>query len=134
MPKPRKPVPPEKTAFISYRREPSILAAAYISEHLEHHGFDVFWDIEEMPPGDFEQTLLNQIAARTHFILILAPTVLERCIKVDGYDDPEDWLRREIERAMDSERNIIPVMMEGFEFKGQEKYLTGKLRNLSRYQ
>src|SRR5262249_7353958 len=40
----------------------------------------------------------------------LTPTALERS------RDPKDWMRREIEVALDSKRNIVPLMFEGFKF------------------
>lgn len=50
-------------------------------------------------------------------------------------DDPNDWLRREIEAALDSHRNAVPLMLEGFDL-GTPKiagHLTGKLAALRHY-
>ena len=46
-----------------------------------------------------------------------------------------DWLRREIETALEARRNIVPLMLEGFDFKTPsiESQLTGKLSVLKRY-
>jgi hypothetical protein len=44
---------------------------------------------------------LENIKARAHFLVLLTPTTLERC------SDPEDYIRREIEAAMDTQRNIV---------------------------
>jgi hypothetical protein len=54
---------------------------------------------------------------------------LERC------SDPEDWMRREIEAAMDNQRNIVPMMLAGFEFGAPAiaSQLTGKLAALKQY-
>jgi len=35
---------------------------------------------------------------------------VERC------GDPADWLRREIETALATQRNTVPLMLEGFDF------------------
>ena len=120
----------EKTVFISYRRSTSKYIAAYIYQNLKHHDYDVFWDITGVDNGAFDSTILSQIAARMHFIVLIAPGSLKRCI------EPDDWLRREIEHAMDVGRNIVPLLVEGFTFNSREskKYLTEKLANLSRYQ
>ena len=93
------------------------------------HGYDVFFDYESIPSGDFEQVILGNIRARAHFIIILTPSALERC------NDPNDWVRREIETALDERRNIIPVFLEGFDFGSPSisQYLTGKLADLKRY-
>src|SRR5262249_18294536 len=69
-----------------------------------------------------------QIAARPYFLLILAPGSLDRC------DEPDDWLRREIEYAMDLKRIIIPLTTSNFDFDSAKHHLTGKLSDLHRFQ
>ena len=118
----------EKTVFISYRRTDVYIAlAAY--ENLKNQGYDVFFDYRSISSGDFEQIITSNIRARAHFLLILTPTALDRC------NEPGDWLRREIEMAIDEKRNIIPLFFKGFRFgvPSVTEKLTGKLRNLSRY-
>ena len=97
----------EKTIFISYRRT-NLPWALAIYQNLTHHGYDVFFDYQSINNGDFEQIILENIKARAHFLVILTPSALERC------DNPEDWLRREIETALDVKRNIVPLFLEGF--------------------
>lgn len=118
----------EKTVFISYRRTNSPWALA-IYQHLTSQGYDVFFDYLSVNSGDFEQIILGNIKARAHFIVILTPSALERC------ENPEDWLRREIETALDNRRNIVPLMMDGFNFGSPSitKYLTGKMAMLKNY-
>ncbi|MBZ0298830.1 MAG: tetratricopeptide repeat protein [Anaerolineae bacterium] len=116
----------EKTVFISYRRA-NVYTARAVYQHLVAHGYDAFLDYESIDAGSFEQVILNQIAARAHFIIILTPTALERCA------EPGDWLRREIEYALELKRNIVPLMFEGFDFGMIVKHLTGKLSVLSIY-
>jgi tetratricopeptide (TPR) repeat protein len=118
----------EKTVFISYRRT-NFPWAYCIYQDLTHHGFDVFFDYQSIDSGNFERVILDNIRARAHFIVILAPSALERC------NEPGDWFRREIETAMDERRNIIPIMLESFDFGSPlvKKSLTGKLAILSGY-
>src|SRR5260221_12170837 len=71
---------------------------------------------------------MNQIASRPYVLVILAPGTLDRCA------EPGDWLRREIEWAMDLKRTIIPLMTSNFSFEAARPYLTGKLPELSRFQ
>src|ERR1700692_4105351 len=99
----------EKTVFLSYRRT-NIPWALAIFQNLTQHGYDVFFDYNGIASGDFERVILGNIAARAHFLVLLTPSALERC------DDPEDWLRREIETALASQRNIVPIMLESFDF------------------
>lgn len=118
----------EKTVFLSYRR-PNVPWALAISQNLTHHGYDVFFDFNGIASGDFEQVILENIKSRAHFLVLLTPSALERCC------EPEDWLRREIETALEARRNIVPVMLEGFDFAmpGIARQLTGTLAPLKSY-
>jgi hypothetical protein len=46
-----------------------------------------------------------------------------------------DWLRREIEIAIDEKRNLVPLFFKGFRFgvPSVTEKLTGKLKNLNHY-
>jgi len=118
----------EKTVFISYRR-PSFPWALAIFQNLTQHGYDVFLDYNGIPSGDFEHAILGNIRARAHFLTLLTPSALDRC------DEPGDWLRREIETALESQRNIVPVLLEGFDFGTPRiaSQLTGRLEMLKHY-
>jgi Flp pilus assembly protein TadD len=118
----------ENTVFISYRRAVASFIARAVFMDLRDHGYDVFMDVESIDSGAFDTIILNQIAARAHFVLILTPGTVERCA------EPGDWLRREIETAMGLGRNIVPVLVNDFRFdNGTQAYLTGKLAALPRY-
>jgi len=118
----------EKTVFLSYRRT-NVPWALAIFQNLTQHGYDVFMDYSGIAGGDFESVILGNIKARAHFLVLLTPSALEHC------HDPEDWLRREIETALSSRRNTVPLMLEGFDFGTPKiaKQLTGKLAALKRY-
>lgn len=118
----------ERTVFISYRRTNMPWALA-IYQHLTSHGFDVFFDYLSIPSGDFEEVILENIRGRAHFIVVLTPSALDRC------HEPGDWLRREIEIAMNEKRNIVPLMVESFDFNSPSvnKALTGRLGGLRKY-
>jgi len=118
----------EKTVFLCYRRT-NVPWALAIFQNLTQHGYDVFFDYQGIASGDFEHLILGNITARAHFLVLLTPSALERC------DDPADWLRREIETALASHRNIVPLMLEGFDF-GTPKIanqLKDKLNSLKHY-
>jgi hypothetical protein len=99
----------DRTVFVSYRHTDAAWALS-IFQDLTQHGYDVFIDYDGIASGSFETIILENIRSRAHFLVLLTPTALERCA------DPKDWMRREIEAALDSRRNIIPVMLEGFDF------------------
>jgi tetratricopeptide (TPR) repeat protein len=118
----------EKTVFLSYRRTNFPWAQA-LFQNLSQNGYDVFLDYHGVASGDFESVILGNITARAHFLVLLTPSALESC------DDPADWLRREIETALANQRNIVPLMLEGFDF-GTPKIasqLTGTLAALKHY-
>ena len=118
----------EKTVFISYRHTNAPWALA-IFQNLTQHGYDVFFDYDGIASGDFERVILGNITARAHFLVLLTPSALERC------GDPADWLRREIETALANQRNIVPLMLEGFDFGTPSiaSQLTGSLAALKGY-
>jgi len=101
----------QKSVFISYRRDGASVWAQLISEKLTQRGYDVFFDFKNLASGGFEKVIFENIDARAHFIVLLTPSALERC------EDPQDLFRREIEVAIEKKRNIVPIMLDGFDFK-----------------
>lgn len=118
----------DKTVFISYRRT-NFWTALAVFQNLHGNRYDVFFDYKSIPSGDFEQAIIENIKSRAHFIVILSSSALERC------NEPGDWLRREIETAIEYKRNIVPLFMEGFDFGSEisKSALTGTLANLNKY-
>lgn len=96
--------------FISYRRDGGDMTAMHIYQALRERGYDVFYDLEVLRAGKFNDALLEYIGSCRDFILILSPHALDRCT------DESDWVRKEIAEALRLKKNIIPVMMNGFAF------------------
>jgi formylglycine-generating enzyme required for sulfatase activity len=109
--------------FISYRRSVSKHLARLIFQELRARGHDVFLDVSTIDSGAFDRIILNQIAARPHFLLILSPGALERC------GNEGDWLRREIEEAFRLKRNIVPIFDEGFNIEQEKQFLPEPIRS-----
>jgi hypothetical protein len=59
--------------------------------HLHLRGFSVFIDVERLEAGKFDNNLLQSIRNAKHFLLVLTPQALDRCIQ-----DVEckDWVHR----------------------------------------
>ena len=93
--------------FISYRRD-AFESANLIHEKLKAAGYRVFFDLESMRSGKFNDQLLNVIEQCKDFILVLPENALDRCA------DPNDWLRIEILQALKCKKNIVPVMLRNF--------------------
>lgn len=96
--------------FISYRRDGGDALAGRIADRLSALGYCVFFDVESMRSGTFNTQILNAIDKCEDVVLVLPPNALERCNKED------DWVRQELTYALKNNKNIIPVMMRGFEF------------------
>lgn len=93
--------------FISYRRT-SYDTGNLIAEKLRHAGYKVFFDVDTLTAGKFNEQLLDVISNCKDFILVLPQNALDRC------SDPQDWVRRETLCAMKHQKNIIPVLLDGF--------------------
>nr|AUN37584.1 TPR repeat protein [uncultured bacterium] len=104
--------------FISYRQAKSAKLAHRLYDDLTRHGFDVFLDVVSLENGKLDKIIMNQIAARAHFLSLLSPGSLERC------SDPEDMVRREIEEAIRLERNIVPVLSDNVNFYKETGHLS----------
>ena len=97
--------------FISYRREGGEAMAQLIHDRLVAKHVSVFYDIDGLNTSQpFDSMLFHKIEECNDVVLILPPRALDRCI----YDN--DWVRQEIRHALLLNKNIIPVMMRGFEF------------------
>lgn len=114
-------------AFISYRRSGGSTEARLIQTKLDQHGLNAFLDVDDLRAGHFDKALLKRIAEAPNFIVILSPHSLDRC------SDERDWLRLEIVQAVETQRNIVPIIMPGFQFPKTET-LPAELKDLPTYQ
>ena len=96
--------------FISYRRDGGEFLAGRVSDKLSDMGYSVFYDIESMRSGAFNNQIYSAIDQCEDVLLVLPPNGLDRCA------DEGDWVRKEIEYALNSGKNIIPLLMNGFQF------------------
>ena len=99
-----------KTTFISYRRETGSEMARIVQSELYKRGFSSFLDVDDLGAQHFGTELLKEIEAAPNFVVVLSPGCLNRC------KDKDDWLRREIAHAIDTRRNIVPVLVDGFDY------------------
>ena len=110
--------------FISYRRT-AFETANLLATRLKALGYSVFFDLEEMNQGKFNEQLLFRIEQCKDFIIVLPPDALDRCHNQD------DWVRKELLCAMANNKNIIPVLLEGFDWP---ENMPAGLENLRLYQ
>jgi hypothetical protein len=102
--------------FISYRREDSGALVGRIYDRLvTHFGVDsVFMDIDSIPYGvDFRDHIGNAVGECDVFIAVIGKQWLSA--ERDGksrLDDPDDFVRTEIETALARKIPLIPVLIK----------------------
>ena len=95
--------------FISYRLSYYVIANL-IATRLKSAGYSVFFDMEALRSGKFNEQLFDVIDNCKDFVVVLPPNALDRCV------NENDWVRLEVCRAMQRKKNIVPVMLNGFEW------------------
>ena len=95
--------------FVSYRRSDAF-TANLVAEKLKALGYSVFFDVETLRGGVFNEQLYEVIRNCSDVVLVLPPNGLDRCVS------EEDWIRKEICYAMECKKNIIPVLLTGFDW------------------
>ena len=102
--------------FISYRRTGGFESANLIAEKLRRMGYSVFFDVESLRSGKFNEQLYHVIEQCKDFVIVLPENGLDRCSNDDGKPNEEDWIRKEVIHAIERQKNIVPVMLSGFEW------------------
>ena len=113
------------SVFVSYRRDGGYDLAYHIYDRIKDM-YDVFFDIEGMKSGRFDEQLYDRIEQCTDFVIILSKGALDRCSNTD------DWVRLEYMKAYQLKKNIIPVVMPGFE--GVPSNLSDEIQEIMKYQ
>jgi hypothetical protein len=104
--------------FISYRRDEDAMAAGWLVERLAgHFGKDqVFKDVDSIQPGDDFVKVIADAVGRCDVLLALIGRQWLTITGDDGrrrLDDPQDFMRLEIEAAFKRDVHVIPVLIEG---------------------
>ena len=94
--------------FISYRRNGSDAHARVFYEKLKEKGYSVFLDFESLFSGGFKKNISKAVNECEDFILLIPDGGLDRCA------EEEDLLRYEIKLALEGNKNIIPIFINGF--------------------
>ena len=105
---------PQYDVFISYRRDGGSGYARLIYDKLEKTGYSVSFDRDTLKNGKFNEELLRRIAGCKNFIILLSKDCFQRTL--DGVKREDDWLRIELSTAISLKKNIITVMLPGFNF------------------
>jgi hypothetical protein len=116
---------PEITVFISYRRADTEGHAGRLRDWLvERFGEDgVFEDVDSIHPGEDYVSKLEQTLQRADVVLALIGRQWVTTRDVAGrrrLDDPEDWVRLELETALRRDVTVIPVLVQGATMPSQK--------------
>jgi sterile alpha and TIR motif-containing protein tir-1 len=105
--------------FISYRREDGLMHARFLSEKLTNSGCRVFFDQEDIPPGnDFDLTIKKHLEECNDVILIVTKSYFG--MKDSNHQlriqQDSDWVRKEIALALSHQKNIIPLLFNDIQY------------------
>jgi hypothetical protein len=106
----------EPLIFINYRREDAASAAAFLHAELSNRFGDksVFLDSESIPLGrDFAPILRDRVRNCAVLIVVVGTRWLKGPIGHRRIDDPDDWVRAEIEEALAHDIPVVPVLVGG---------------------
>ena len=95
--------------FISYRRKDSESFAYLLYKDLTNDGYSVFFDHKNLGAGDFKKAIEENIKESKDIILVVTKSSFG-----DKIFDCNDIYRYEIETALHYNKNIIGIMLEGF--------------------
>ena len=104
--------------FVNYRRDDSAASAVAIASHLERafQSHNVYLDVDNMRAGQvFSRELEKRLASCKVMLCLIGPGWLEARDETGRrrLDDPRDWVRLEIERALARKVVVIPVLVGG---------------------
>lgn len=125
----------QPTVFISYRRDDASANAGRLFDWLKHQlgNHHVFLDTSRIALGDdFEVVLRDCLDAADVVLVLIGPQWVDIANQQGRrIDQPDDYVRREVAAALDSDKRIIPVLVGGAEMPGEDD-LPAPLKPLSR--
>jgi formylglycine-generating enzyme required for sulfatase activity len=105
--------------FINYRRDDSAAEALNVAQYLENRfgKSSIFIDIDRLRAGQKFATVLEDKLGQCKVMLaIIGPNWIDARDEKSGtrrLDNPEDWVRLEIERSLARNIPVIPVLVAG---------------------
>jgi TIR domain len=121
--------------FISYRREDSSGQAGRLYDSLSDHfgGDNVFIDLDAIGPGEDFAEVIDEALQRCDVVLVV---IGNRWLAVEReglrrLDDPNDYLRIEIEHSLSRAPRVIPVLVQDAEMPSS-RALPDPIKGLAR--
>jgi TIR domain len=103
------------TIVISYRRDDSKWIAGRIYDRLENHygNGNVFMDIDSIPFGlDFRDHIRETLDRCDVLVALVGPNWMGKDQTKENILDETDWVRIEIEAALNKKIPVIPVLID----------------------
>jgi hypothetical protein len=124
--------------FISYRRDESAYPAGWLYDRLADHydGGQVFKDVDSIKLGDDFVEVITRAVGSCDVLLALIGEQWLTITDAQGrrrLDDPNDFVRLEIEAALARNVRIIPILVDGARMPTTEE-LPDSLARLARRQ
>ena len=126
----------KKRIFISYRRSDTAGHAGRLYDYLKSYFGEerVFFDVDTIKPGTNFEKKINTELDESEIVLVLIGKQWLDVMDSAGnrrLDDPHDYVRLEVETAINRNITVIPVLVEGAEVPSA-KSLPEPLADLSR--
>ena len=113
-----------QTIILSYRREDSAGVTGRIFDRLsQEFGTDrVFMDIDSMPAGvDFHEHLQQILGDCGALLVVIGKSWRsQRKGQPARIMDPDDWVRIEVETALDRSIPVVPLLIDGASLPGRD--------------
>jgi TIR domain len=122
--------------FVSYRRDDNRYAAGRFYDRLaQHFGTQqIFMDVDNIEPGlDFVKVVNERVGSCDVLVAVIGPGWLD-ARDSEGrrrLDNPDDFVRIEIEAALARDVRVVPLLVEGAQMP-READLPAPLRSLAR--
>lgn len=113
--------------YISYKRHRKE-AAALLYYQLINRGYSAFYDLAQMRRDNFDEQIYRHIEGANDVFVFLDETSLNACKNGTWRDD---WFCKEIIHALKLKKNIIPVLLDGYEMP-DDRTLPKELKQLTK--
>jgi len=114
--------------FISYRRKGGYDTAKLLYDRLRIDGYSVSFDIDTLEKGNFDDELKKRVYDCKDFLLVLNSGIFDRFFDPEC-DPKDDWVRQEIICALETSKNIVPLILDGFAYP---KNLPEDVKNITK--
>src|SRR5687768_16231374 len=110
--------------FLSYRRDDSADVTGRIYDRLASHFTPavVFRDVDGIPLGtDFRKHLRNAIDDAAVVLAVVGPGWPGTLPDRRRIDDPRDFVRIEVEAALEKDKPLIPLLVRGARMPAEDE-------------